>query len=203
MPELVVRALELVPSDSLESGHLLSHYGYQLGQARGDDQGAQEAFEQALAIAQREGDQVLEMWTLARAGNVGITFLRPQECLLKHGQAIDLNIRIGDPDVEVMARDCVVTTLMAMGDIEEANSQVQAMLSYAESRKAGYRPELAWSCCDYADMLLDPSTSSGRAEQGNRAKAITLLDESLAISSELGMRLLMERVLSRREILIA
>lgn len=39
------------------------------------------------------------------------------------------------------------------------------------------------------------------AHQGDRAKAITLLDESLAISSELGMRPLMERVLSRREIL--
>ena len=37
--------------------------------------------------------------------------------------------------------------------------------------------------------------------QGDWAKANTLLDESLAISSELGMRPLMERVLSRREIL--
>ncbi len=33
--------------------------------------------------------------------------------------------------------------------------------------------------------------------------ATSLLDESLAISSELGMRPLMERVLSRREILTA
>ena len=33
------------------------------------------------------------------------------------------------------------------------------------------------------------------------AKAMSLLDELLAISSELGMRPLMERVLSRREIL--
>ncbi len=37
--------------------------------------------------------------------------------------------------------------------------------------------------------------------EGDRAKAMPLLDESLAISSELGMRPLMERVLSRREIL--
>ena len=39
--------------------------------------------------------------------------------------------------------------------------------------------------------------------EGDRAKANALLDESLAISSELGMRPLMERVLSRREILEA
>ena len=64
-------------------------------------------------------------------------------------------------------------------------------------RKAGYRPELARTCCDYAGTLLQ------RNEPGDREKAVSLLDESLAISSELGMRPLMERVLSRREILRA
>ncbi len=39
--------------------------------------------------------------------------------------------------------------------------------------------------------------------EGHRAKAVSLLDESLAISSELGMRPLMERVLARRDILKA
>jgi hypothetical protein len=38
---------------------------------------------------------------------------------------------------------------------------------------------------------------------GDQAKAMQLLDESLAISTELGMRPLMERVLSRRDILKA
>ncbi len=60
-----------------------------------------------------------------------------------------------------------------------------------------YRPELAWTCCDYADSLLQ------RNEPGDREKSMSLLDESLAISSELGMRPLMERVLSRREMLQA
>ena len=64
-------------------------------------------------------------------------------------------------------------------------------------REAGYRPELTWTCCDYADMLLE------RDDEGEKSKATSLLDESLAISSELGMRPLMERVLSRREILKA
>ena len=39
--------------------------------------------------------------------------------------------------------------------------------------------------------------------EGDPAKANSLLDESLAVSNELGMKLLMERVLSRREKLIA
>ena len=54
--------------------------------------------------------------------------------------------------------------------------------------KAGYRPELAWTC---------------RSGDGDRTKAYALLHEALAISSELGMRPSMERVLSRREILKA
>ncbi len=64
-------------------------------------------------------------------------------------------------------------------------------------RAAGYRPKLAWTCRDYADMLLE------RNAEGDRAKAMALLDESLAISKELGMQPLVERVLSRQEILLA
>jgi hypothetical protein len=79
--------------------------------------------------------------------------------------------------------------------LDEAAAHFDDALAF--SRKAGYRPELAWTCCDYADMLKE------RDADGDRAKAISLLDESLAISSELGMRPLMERVLSRREILRA
>ena len=63
--------------------------------------------------------------------------------------------------------------------------------------RKGFQPELAWTCCDYADTLRE------RNSAGDKEKAVALLDESLAISSELGMRPLMERVLSRREILKA
>ena len=63
----------------------------------------------------------------------------------------------------------------------------------APRNSAGYRPELDWTRCDYADALFQ--------RNGPKDKATSLLDESLAISSELGMRPLTERVLSRREIL--
>ena len=49
-------------------------------------------------------------------------------------------------------------------------------------REAGFRPELPWTCCDYADMLLE------RNNEGDRAKPISLLYDSLSISIELGMR---------------
>ena len=82
-----------------------------------------------------------------------------------------------------------------MGELSQAMAHFEDALAFC--RKAGYRPELAWTCCDYADTLLQ------RVEAGDRQKAMSLLDDSLAISSELGMRPLMERVLSRREILKA
>jgi len=82
-----------------------------------------------------------------------------------------------------------------IGSFDQAMAHFEDALAFC--RKAGYRPELAWTCCDYADALLK------RKGREDRAKAISLLDESLAISSELGMRPLMERVLSRREILRA
>ncbi len=82
-----------------------------------------------------------------------------------------------------------------MRDLDQAMAHFEDALVFC--RKAGYRPELAWTCCDYADTLLQ------RNEPGDRQKAMSLLDEGLAISSELGMRPLMERVLSRREILRA
>ncbi|MCZ6866989.1 MAG: hypothetical protein O7E55_06635, partial [Chloroflexi bacterium] len=82
-----------------------------------------------------------------------------------------------------------------MGKLDQATVHFEESLAFC--RKGGFRPELAWTCCDYADTLLQ------RNEPGDREKATSLLDESLAISSELGMRPLMERVLSRREILKA
>ena len=81
------------------------------------------------------------------------------------------------------------------GEIEKAVLHFEAARSL--TLDSGLRPELAWTCCDYADTLLQ------RDSTGDREKAMSLLDESLAISSELGMRPLMERVLSRRDILKA
>ncbi len=79
-----------------------------------------------------------------------------------------------------------------MGSPDKAAEHFEDALAFC--RNGGYRPELAWTCCDYADTLLQ------RNNPGDKEKATSLLDDSLAISSELGMRPLMERVLSRREI---
>ena len=43
---------------------------------------------------------------------------------------------------------------------------------------AGYRPELAWTCCDYIDTLQK------RDGAGDRAKAVTLLAERFPLASQ-------------------
>ncbi len=78
-----------------------------------------------------------------------------------------------------------------IGKLDRSAEHFEDALAFC--RKAGYRPELAWTCCDYADCLLQ------REGERDRAKANVLLDESLAISTELGMLPLMDRVQSRRE----
>ena len=78
-----------------------------------------------------------------------------------------------------------------MGSLEQAASHFEDALTFC--RKAGYRPELAWTCHDYAETLLQ------RGDSGDQGRAIELLDESLSISTELGMRPLMERVVALQE----
>ena len=78
-----------------------------------------------------------------------------------------------------------------MGNLDQAAAHFEEALAFC--RKAGYRPELAWTCCDYSDTLMT------RDAQGDRVESTALLDESLATSTELGMPPLMERVTDRLE----
>ena len=80
-----------------------------------------------------------------------------------------------------------------MGDLDQAVEHFEDSLALC--RPAGFQSESAWTCSDYAETL------SKRDDEGDRAKAMSLLDESLTISTELGMRPLMERVLDQQEIL--
>ena len=75
------------------------------------------------------------------------------------------------------------------GDVAQAVEHFEDSLTFCS--KAGYRPEYAWACLGYADTLLE------RDEDGDQAKAASLLHESLAISTELGMRPLIGRVQAR------
>ena len=81
------------------------------------------------------------------------------------------------------------------GDTIEAAGQYESAIQML--RDAGYRPELAWTCSDYSEMLLEGDAP------GDRDKVTELQDEAITIAQELGMQPLLERVLAQREILKA
>jgi DNA-binding CsgD family transcriptional regulator/tetratricopeptide (TPR) repeat protein len=78
-----------------------------------------------------------------------------------------------------------------MGNLDQAVSHFEEALAFC--RKEGFRPELAWSCYDYANALLQ------RDGPGERTRATSLLDEALPLSTELGMRPLIERVVAAQQ----
>ena len=65
------------------------------------------------------------------------------------------------------------------------------------------RLDLRFDQVEEASNHRDRATMLERDGDGDGANAMALLDESLAISNELGMRPLTERILALREILLA
>jgi ATP/maltotriose-dependent transcriptional regulator MalT len=85
----------------------------------------------------------------------------------------------------------------AIGNLDKAGQHSEDALAFC--RQAGCRPELAWTCHDYAETLLAEVSFKPAPTLENRAKAVALLGEGLSIASELGIRPLMERVQALQE----
>ena len=113
--QLIPRALDLVPPDSLQAGYLLSRYGIELGRGRGDYEGAEAAFDQALKVAREKNDALLEMRTLVNAADVDFWYCRNEESLNKSLRAIDLAQHVDDPRTEIIARIYASRNLASLG----------------------------------------------------------------------------------------
>ena len=79
--------------------------------------------------------------------------------------------------------------LTTTGQLDDAIARFEDALNFC--RDAGYRPEMAWSASDCADALLQ------RNGNDDRARAGSLLQEALEVSSNLGMQPLMARVVQQ------
>jgi DNA-binding CsgD family transcriptional regulator len=86
----------------------------------------------------------------------------------------------------------------ACGNGDVAATHFESALVFC--RQAGYWPELAWTCYDYAVMLTEPTSSGaiGATKTADREQATALLDEALTIACEFTMRPLHERAAARR-----
>jgi DNA-binding CsgD family transcriptional regulator len=130
--ELLSGALSLVPPDSLAAGRLLTRNGWDLGRRKDDYHGAQQAFNQALAIALRQGDTKLEMDALAAAAEVDLFHFYCQESLEKSLTAIELAHQTYDLRVLVQAHRRAATAMTIIGDLEGARLHASAALAPAE-----------------------------------------------------------------------
>ena len=78
-----------------------------------------------------------------------------------------------------------------MGNMEQAVVHFEDATTFY--REAGYRPDLAWTGREYAEVLLH------RNNEGDREKAMALLEDALTISRDLGMLPLTERIIAHQE----
>ena len=135
--DVTARALEFVPPDSLDAGRLLAQYGYSLWHEEQDYDGAHQAFDRAIAIAQRLGDTALEAGALAYSLIVDGNNWRRDRVLESGPKAIELAQRANDLLAELRARRrarrTVAGALMLKGDIDGARRHATASLEVAES----------------------------------------------------------------------
>ncbi|MCI0782416.1 MAG: hypothetical protein J4N93_14085, partial [Chloroflexi bacterium] len=115
---------------------LLSEYGAALYYELGDYEGAQEAFSRALAIAEREGDQALEMRILSNSTEVDLWTLNWEAGSPKGHRAIELARSLDDLTFQVTASYATTRTLAAMGRRQEAQRLAEAMLAPAENLRS-------------------------------------------------------------------
>jgi tetratricopeptide (TPR) repeat protein len=129
---LISQALTLVPTDSLDAGFLLAELGACLFDESSDYDGAKEAFAQALVIAEREHDLLLEMRTLHRAQEADMWNFQWQDVLERGRRVIELAQLLDDPRTEVLTSYEMIRVLAAMGEISEAQRLSKSMLAPAE-----------------------------------------------------------------------
>jgi DNA-binding CsgD family transcriptional regulator len=144
-PYYIPRALRLTPPDSPTEARLLSSYGLELGRVENDYEGAQEAFARALAIARREQDIALELSTLCASANVNLFHFRLREALDQARQAEGLARRLDDLGAAWPAHLNLARLLPAIGEVEEAQQHVSAILVIADKLRDRYRLALAFS----------------------------------------------------------
>jgi DNA-binding CsgD family transcriptional regulator len=138
MAEVIARALDLVPSDSHAAGRLLANYVRVLVVEEGEYDAAQDAYNRALQIARREGDEALELRILASATAGDAQYLRLQGTLAKCLRGIELAHQAEDPRTEVDVRLSAGLGMWCMGDLTGLRQQAREALAPAERLRDHY-----------------------------------------------------------------
>ncbi|PKB64707.1 MAG: hypothetical protein BZY80_02015 [SAR202 cluster bacterium Io17-Chloro-G2] len=177
---MLERALTLIPIDSNQEGRLRSEYGSALSLQGGDDDGAQKAFNQALAIARRDGDAALEMRTLVYAARSDQQERRIQDCVEKCLLALELAPRANDLAAEASAYSMAGICLLNLGDTEAARYHASAVLVPAQ--KVGDRFSTLNAFLFNMKVAMRTGDWVVAREFGGQAMAVAPLDARLLFS---------------------
>jgi hypothetical protein len=101
-----------------------------------------------------------------------------------------LHLRGTAPALLGLSADRLLGLLAATaGDLQAARAHFERALDFC--RRTGYRPEEAWTACDYADVLVGLPDAEGPA-----TRAADLRADAFSIARELGMQPLLRRLQS-------
>jgi len=117
-----------------------------------------------------------------------------------HARIKSLLKKLSEVDIEFIGGYLSASRARAIGAWLLEDNQTAAELfelALATDRESLGPTGIAWISADYAEFLVERNTP------GDREKATELQDEAIAITTELGMKPLLERVLTQRETLTA
>ena len=183
MSQLLARGLELVSATSLAAGRLLSLRGRVSYIEEGDYEGAQEAFNESLEIARREGSADLELRTLLDAAEVALYHNQIQDLLTLSLRAVDLTSMVDDPRGEALANFYASISHTIRGEPGPAAQFGDAGIAAAQRLRHHFYLARTLSVREYVARLL-----------GQWPTALELCNRGLAVSPR-ESRLLFGRVL--------
>jgi DNA-binding CsgD family transcriptional regulator len=100
---------------------------------QGDDESSEEAFDDAAAIAQREGDQQLELQVLTNSGLVDSSAGRSGPDVIRRAErVVDFASRLGDVSTEFRSREWAALNFLREGLPNQAREHLEACEEIAE-----------------------------------------------------------------------
>lgn len=162
------RAVELAVPNTEHMAVLLSRLGFTRQRELRDAKGSEDAFNAAVETARSAGSRLAEAWTFARwAQATEPDWSRSKELAIK---AIEIMPPDAGVDLEVQARSRHANALMALGDLDEAESEIERALDAAVRARNPRRQDHASRDLDELRLLQGrwgEILKGGQASDGN------------------------------------
>ncbi|MFQ6030383.1 MAG: AAA family ATPase, partial [Dehalococcoidia bacterium] len=130
--QMITQALTLLPPDSHAAGYLWSTSGRVAGLLERNYVGAQQAFQHALTIAQREHDTVMQMRVSADSARVEQMYLHLDKGLEESERSVAMAQAASEYELEMDARYVAGSILVDLGNLEAGRRHAEVILTLSE-----------------------------------------------------------------------